>query len=259
MNQGGLRLKNTKKKNSLFSLVTVVKDNEKFLEETIKSVLNQSFKDFEYIIIDGNSDDNTLNIIKRYEEQIDYWLSQKDNGIYDAFNKGVNLCRGEYIGIINSDDVYTKDALKIIYKYIKNYPEKDFIFGSVKKHWGILHGFKPEKIRYSWGFYTSHSTGFFIKRNSAKKNGPYNTKYKFHADYDYFYRMIVKNKMTGISTNKDEVTGIFRRGGFSSTISFFDSSKEESKIRIDNGQNRILVLAIFLYKLFKHTLKLIFK
>ena len=86
MNQGGLRLKNTKKKNSLFSLVTVVKDNEKFLEETIKSVLNQSFKDFEYIIIDGNSDDNTLNIIKRYEEQIDYWLSQKDNGIYDAFN-----------------------------------------------------------------------------------------------------------------------------------------------------------------------------
>jgi len=64
MNQGGLRLKNTKKKNSLFSLVTVVKDNEKFLEETIKSVLNQSFKDFEYIIIDGNSDDNTLNIIK---------------------------------------------------------------------------------------------------------------------------------------------------------------------------------------------------
>ena len=86
--------------------------------------MNQSFKDFEYIIIDGNSDDNTLNIIKRYEEQIDYWLSQKDNGIYDAFNKGVNLCRGEYIGIINSDDVYTKDALKIIYKYIKNYPKK---------------------------------------------------------------------------------------------------------------------------------------
>ena len=91
-----------------------------FRVETIKSVLNQMiFKDFEYIIIDGNSDDNTLNIIKKYEEQIDYWLSQKDNGIYDAFNKGVNLCRGEYIGIINSDDVYTKDALKIIYKYIK--------------------------------------------------------------------------------------------------------------------------------------------
>ena len=69
--------------------------------------MNQSFKDFEYIIIDGNSDDNTLNIIKRYEEQIDYWLNQKDNGIYDAFNKGVNLC--EDFGIINSDDVYTKD------------------------------------------------------------------------------------------------------------------------------------------------------
>ena len=251
MNEGGLRIKSLRKNIPLFSIVTVVKNNDKFLEETIKSVLNQSLKDFEYIIVDGKSNDNTLNIIKKYENQIDYWLSQKDNGIYDAFNKGVNLCSGDYIGIINSDDVYTKDALKIISKYITNYPEKDFIFVSVKKHWGILHGFKPEKIRYSWGFYTSHSTGFFIKRNSAKKNGPYNTKYKFHSDYDYFYRMIVKNKI--------EVTGIFRRGGFSSTISFFDSSKEESKIRIDNGQNRILVLVIFLYKLFKHTLKLILK
>ena len=131
--------------------------------------MNQSFKDFEYIIIDGNSDDNTLNIIKRYEEQIDYWLSQKDNGIYDAFNKGVNLCRGEYIGIINSDDVYTKDALKIIYKYIKNYPEKDFIFGSVKKHWGILHGFKPEKSDTVGVFTPVTPLVFLLKETQQKK------------------------------------------------------------------------------------------
>ena len=259
MLQGGIRLKNFENKDPLFSLVTVVKNNEKFIDETINSVLNQTFKDFEYIIVDGDSKDNTLSIIKKYENKIDYWVSQKDNGIYDAFNYGISLCKGRYIGIINSDDIYTKDALKIISRYIDLYPENDFIFGSVKKHWGILHGFRPNKIYYSWGFYTSHSTGFFIKKESAKKIGPYNIKYKFHADYDYFYRMIVKNKMIGIATKKDEVTGIFRRGGFSSTISFFESSKEESKIRIDNGQNRLFVLFIFFYKLFKHILKSLFQ
>ena len=81
----------------------------------------------------------------------------------------------------------------------------DFIFGSVRKHWGILHGYKPEKIHYSWGFYSSHSTGFFVKRSSAKKIGKYNILYKYHADYDYFYRMIVKLKMRGIATKKHEM------------------------------------------------------
>ena len=245
MNQGGLRLKNEQKQKPLFFLFL-------FLEETIKTVLNQSFKDFEYIIIDGKSDDNTLNIIHKYEDQIDYWVSQNDEGIYDAFNKGINLCNGDYIGIINSDDVYTKDALKIVSNYISKFPSKDFIFGSVKKHWGVLHGFNPKKIYYSWGFYTSHSTGFFIKRESAKINGIYNLKYKYHADYDYFFRMIVKNKMQGVSTSKNEITGIFRRGGFSSTISFWKLFKEELLIRIDNGQNIFLVLIIFIYKCIKN-------
>ena len=81
------------------------------------------------------------------------------------------------------------------FDYIKKNNFADFIFGSVKKHWGILHGYKPHKIKYSWGFYSSHSTGFFIKRKVAEKIGFYNIKYKYHADYDYFYRLIVKNKM----------------------------------------------------------------
>ena len=257
--EGGLRLKNINYKKPIFTIITVVLNNEKFLEETIKSVLNQSYTDYEYIIIDGGSTDNTLNIIKKYERKIDYWISQKDKGIYDAFNKGMSLSYGKYIGIINSDDVYTKDALKIISEYIYKYPDYDFFFGSVKKHWGILHGFRPRKIFYSWGFYSSHSTGFFLKRKSAEKNGLYNLRYKYHADYDYFYRMIIKNKMHGMGTKKQEITGIFRRGGFSSRISFWDSFKEELRIRLDNGQNKILVLIIFLYKFFKHFRKAIKK
>ena len=68
---------------------------------------------------------------------------------------------GQYIVIINSDDIFTENALEIIDKYTQKFPNKDFIFGSVKKHWGVLHGYKPEKIKYSWGFYSSHSTDFY--------------------------------------------------------------------------------------------------
>ena len=120
-----------------------------------------------------------------------------------------------------------------------------------------MHGYKPNKIKYSWGFYSSHSTGFFISRNAALKVGNYNIKYKFHADYDYFYRMIVKEKMRGVATKKNEVVGIFRRGGFSSTIPYRKLFLEELKIRYNNKQNFILISIIALYKLVKHFKKLI--
>jgi len=253
LGEGGIRIgqfQNQKK--PLISLITVVKNGDKFLEETIKSVLNQSYKNFEYIIIDGGSKDGSLDIIKKYSSNIDYWVSETDNGIYDAFNKGMRVALGDYIGIINSDDVFLPNALEILEKYITQYPSCDFFFGSVKKHWGILHGYKPHKIYYSWGFYSSHSTGFFIKKSSAKKVGLYNIKYKYHADYDYFFRMIVKKKLKGMATKKNEVFGIFRRGGYSSTIKFYDRFLEEIKIRYDNGQNLILVGIIFLHKFIKN-------
>jgi glycosyltransferase involved in cell wall biosynthesis len=238
------------------SIITVVLNGEKYLEQTIQSVLNQLYEDFEYIIIDGGSSDKTLEIIKKYDKEIEYWLSEKDKGIYDAFNKGMELSRGEYIGIANSDDIYVNGAFNILANYIKKYPEKDFIFGSVKKHWGLLHGYKPWKIHFSWGFYSSHSTGFFIKRTSAKKVGLYNLKYKHSSDYDYFYRMIVNCKLKGIATKKNEQFGIFRRGGHSSRVDFKEHFFEELTIRLDNKQNKFLVFLIILYKFFKHFKKL---
>ena len=255
--EGGKRTLKKKQKEPLFTIITVVLNQEKYIEQTIKSVLKQKHKDFEYIIIDGGSKDKTIKIIKKYSNKVSYWISQKDKGIYYAFNKGMILAKGRYIGIINSDDVYTPKALEIISKYLKLHPEKDFIFGSVRKHWGVLHGYKPEKIKYSWGFYTSHSTGFFIKTEAAKKVGLYNTKYKYHADYDYFYRMIVKKRLKGISTKKKELIGIFRRGGFSSKIPFRKQFKEELMIRYDNGQSLILIGFIALYKIFKNFKKII--
>jgi len=258
--EGGLRTKkiykNSEKNKPLISIITAVYNNEKYLEESIKSLQSQKYKNFEHIILDGGSTDNTLNIIRKYEDKIDYWCSKKDHGIYDAFNNGMKLAKGDYIGFLNSDDIYTDNALELLNIYIKKDPSKDFIFGAVKKHWGVLYGYKPYKIFWSWGFYSSHSTGFFIKRNSAKRVGLYNLKYNYSSDYDYFFRMIVKNKLKGVGTKKDELFGVFRRGGFSSKIKFFDHFLEEIRIRLDNGQNRILVLMIFIYKFLKNISKL---
>mgnify|MGYP001214965797 FL=1 len=252
--QGGLRTKGTiKKKNSfLISIVTVTLNSEKYIEETIQSVLNQKNKNFEYIIIDGGSSDKTIDIIKKYENKIDYWVSEPDKGLYDAFNKGLTLVAGDIVGFVNSDDVYTNESLSIVEKYFKKYPNLDFLFGGVKKHWGLLYGYKPWKIFFSWGFYSSHSTGFFIKLESAKKVGFYNLKYKYSSDYDLFYRMIVKFRMKGMGTKKNEIFGHFRRGGYSSKISFLDHFFEEIKIRLDNGQNKLLVLFVIIFKFLKN-------
>lgn len=257
--EGGYRINNFKKiklDQPLISIITATYNSEKYLEEAISSLYSQNFYNYEHIIVDGSSTDKTIDIIKKNENKIAYWCSEKDNGIYDAFNKGMQLAKGKYLGFLNSDDKYTGDALEILDRYIKNFPEKDFFFGAVKKHWGILHGYRPYKIYWSWGFYSSHSTGFFIKRDSAKLVGLYNLKYRYSSDYDYFYRMIIKKKLKGMATEKSELLGIFRRGGYSSKISFFDHFAEEIKIRLDNKQNKILILLILIYKYIKNLRKL---
>lgn len=234
------------------SVITVVLNNKNTIEETINSVLNQKYSNLEYIIIDGGSTDGTLEIINKYKEQIYYFKSEKDLGIYDAFNKGLKIASGDLIGFINSDDIYTENCFKILNEYYFEHPNKDFFFGAVKKHWGVLYGYKPWKIKFSWGFYSSHSTGFFIKNSPAKIVGTYNLKYKYSADFDYFYRMIVKHKLKGVGTKKNELFGIFRRGGYSSTIPFINRTLEEIQIRKDNGQSKLTIMIILIFKLFKN-------
>jgi glycosyltransferase involved in cell wall biosynthesis len=257
---GGLRClgvyKKSKNNEPLITIITTVKNGEVFFQEAIDSLQKQTYKNFEHIVIDGNSTDGTLDLIRKNSNYIDYWVSVKDKGIYDGFNLGMRLARGEYLGFMNSDDKYTPNALSILLNYILKFPDNDFFFGAVKKHWGVLYGYRPWKIKWTWGFYSSHSTGFFIKTKSAQKVGLYNLKYKYSSDYDYFYRMILTHKMKGSGTKKDELFGYFRRGGFSSTIRFLDHFLEETKIRIDNGQNLFVVLLIFIFKYLRHINKL---
>jgi|TARA_B110000438_G_C15689367_1_gene596058 glycosyltransferase involved in cell wall biosynthesis len=232
----------------LISIITVVLNDKDNIEKTILSVLNQNYKNIQYIIIDGGSSDGTIDIIKKYEKNIGFWVSEKDKGIYDAFNKGLKHTNGDLIGFTNSGDTLTNESLDYLVDYYNNYKEADFFFGAVKKHWGILHGYKKWKIYFTWGFYSSHSTGFYIKKKAAKILGNYNLKYKYSSDYDYFYRMIIKYKFKGVGTKKKELFGYFTRGGYSSQINFFDHLVECTRIRLDNKQNKFIVLLTFIFK-----------
>lgn len=245
------------KKNPKITIITVVKNGEKYLEKNIKSLINQSYQNYEHIIIDGLSKDKSLEIAKKYKDKIYKIISEKDNGIYDAMNKGIKNATGDIIGILNSDDHYNVDALEIVKTYFENKQDIDFLFGSVIKH-KHLHGYFPWKIYWTFGFYTAHSVGFFIKKESQLKVGFYNTKYKYSADYDLFYRMILKMKMKGIATKKDEILGHFRTDGFSSKIKYIDYLNENTLIRLDNGQNKFIVKIIHLLRYIKR-IKIILK
>ena len=239
------------KNNPKISIVTVTKNSEKYLEENIESLSNQTFRNFEHIIIDGKSTDNTIAIIKKNSDKIDKWISEPDQGLYYAMNKGINISTGEIIGILNSDDIYFPNALEIVNNYFSTDNKLDFLFGTVQKH-KLMHGYFPKKIKWTFGFYTTHSVGFFIKRSSQFKVGLYDTQYKFSSDYDLFYRLIVKEKMRGTSTKKNEILGKFRRGGLSSQIKYLDFLRENNKIRINNGQNIFFVYFIFILRLIRN-------
>ena len=238
------------------SIITVTKNSEKFLKDCILSVKKQSYKNFEHIIVDGNSSDKTLKIIKSYKGKVKLFKNLKDKGLYDAMNLGIKKSSGEIIGILNSDDIYFKNTLKIVNNYFNKYKDLDFLFGSVYKH-KLLTGYRPNIINWSFGFYTTHSVGFFIRKKSQLKVGEYNLKYRYSADYDLFIRMINKYKLKGMSTKKNEIFGNFRLGGLSSKIKFLDYLKECNQIRLDNNQNKFIVYLIFILRIIKNLKRII--
>ena len=238
------------------TIITVTKNSEKFLKNCILSVKNQNYKNFEHIIVDGNSSDKTLKIIKSFKGKVKFYKNLKDKGLYDAMNLGIKKSSGEIIGILNSDDIYFRNTLKIVNAYFNKHRDLDFLFGSVYKH-KLLHGFNPKIINWSFGFYTTHSVGFFIKKKSQLKVGLYNLKYKYSADYDLFLRMIKSYNLKGMATSKKEIFGKFRLGGLSSKIKFNDYLKECNKIRIDNNQNFIFVYLIYIIRILKNFRKII--
>ena len=127
-------------KNPLITIITVVLNDEKNIEKTINSVVDQDYKNIQYIVIYGNSNDNSVSIINNYSKRIDTFISEPDKGIYDAFNKGLSYAKGDLIGFVNSGDLLTAKSLSYLNYYYNKYRKADFFFGSVQKHWGTLYG-----------------------------------------------------------------------------------------------------------------------
>lgn len=196
--EGGFRTKGYFKKSyeskPLISIITVVYNGEKYLEETIKSVINQTYDNVEYIIIDGGSTDQTLDIIKKYEDSIDYWVSEKDKGIYDAMNKGINVASGEWINFMNAGDFFNDN------RSIKNsFHDKTFnniviIYGDVKvKYPNFERVQKAFKLEDMWrGMVFCHQSSFINKKYHIEN--PYNIKYLLSSDFNFFYTAFKRNK-----------------------------------------------------------------
>ena len=183
------------------SIITVVWNNEKTIKDAIDSVLSQTYKNIEYIIVDGLSTDGTIEIIQSYGDKISKFISEKDKGIYDAMNKGIDLSTGDVVAFLHSDDLYESD--NIIEDVIKEFKNDSLIEGI---YGDLIYTDKNDisKIIRYWksrnyhinllkkGWMPAHPT-FFLKRDVYKRFGKFDLDFKIAADYDFMLRVLVKN------------------------------------------------------------------
>jgi glycosyltransferase involved in cell wall biosynthesis len=251
MQSGGLRtkgfIKQSQENTPLITVVTVVYNGAETLEETILSVINQTYKNIEYIIVDGASTDTTLNIIKKYEDKIDYWISEHDEGIYDAMNKGLGLANGEWIIFMNSGDYfYTQN---VIYDFIECKPEtnKNYYGDSVYFTNNII--FKAiSNLKSKWRFlyhYTFSHQAIFYSLNIIKETANYKLGLRVSSDFDLTFRLVKKSAFVKIN----KIISACNAEGFSSVnalYSYFDRMRSFK----DNREPLFLILLIFNFPLF---------
>lgn len=238
------------KKTCKISIITVCFNSAKTIEATIKSVLEQKTKDIEYIIIDGGSTDNTLDIIKKYEKHLAYWVSEPDKGISDAFNKGIMKSTGEIIGIINADDKYMENATEAALEVFDNNPEIGFVFGDlvyIDIDDNILFTQKgdPNYLETILGTMPSipHPT-VFVRKDVYQNYGMFNLFLRTAMDYEFLLR-ISKMHVRGFYIPK--VMAAMRLGG-------------ESDNNYVNAYREVFLVSIFYsYSLFKGGLWFIVK
>lgn len=187
-----------------FSIITVCFNSESTLETTIQSVISQTYKNIEYIIVDGNSKDNTISIIKQYNSNVTKWISEPDKGLYDAMNKGVSMATGDVIGLINSDDLFCDNRAidKVVSVFNKN-PNLQSVYADlfyvsqdntnkIIRHWKT-----GEYKRFNKGWHPAHPT-FYVKREVYLKYGLFDLNFKLAADFEIMLRFLEKHKISTI-------------------------------------------------------------
>ena len=201
------------------SIITVTYNSASTLSDTLKSVQSQDYQNIEHIIVDGNSQDDTLKIIKSFPH-VKKWISEKDGGLYDAMNKGLQLASGDIIGILNSDDLYAHEAVlsRVAEKFINN--NIDALYGDL--HYvnalntnNVIRVWKSGKFKRSnfiFGWMPPHPT-FFVKREVYNKAGLFNVSLKRSADYELMLRILFKHRYD--AEYLKEVLVKMRTGGIS--------------------------------------------
>lgn len=185
------------------SIITVSYNNAATIRDTIESVFAQTHKEIEYIVIDGGSTDGTVEILKAYQNKIAFWVSEKDNGLYDAMNKGIAKATGDIVGTLNADDFYAVPT--VVARVVKTFTEKqcEAVWGNIyyvakedpriiRRTW-VASAYAPKKFQHGWA--PPHPT-FFVKRSVYEKYGGFNTKFRISADYELMLRFLEKYKIT---------------------------------------------------------------
>lgn len=207
------------------SIITATYNSAETVKDTIESVLSQSYQDYEHLIIDGGSKDNTIDIVKSYEPRYGgrlRWISEKDRGIYDAMNKGIAMASGDVIGILNSDDFYTfPDVLKTIASTLES-TGADAVYGDIHfvddndlskcVRYYSSKGFRRWKMRIGW--MPAHPS-FYCRKSIYEKYGTFDISYKIGADFENLLRLIFVNRIKTVYIPLDCVT--MRTGGASTS------------------------------------------
>jgi glycosyltransferase involved in cell wall biosynthesis len=171
----------------VISIITIVYNGEKHLEQTIQSVLDQNYNHIQYIIIDGGSTDQSVKIIRKYEEKIHYWISEKDKGISDAFNKGIAKATGEIVGIINADDWYESGALE---RVASEMGEADICFGDIQLWKNENKEFiQKANLKLLNREMTINHPTVFVKRSIYETHGGFDLDYRCAMDYELMLRL----------------------------------------------------------------------
>ena len=245
----------------LISIITAVYNGEKHLEQTIQSIINQTYHNIEYIIIDGGSTDGTLDIIEKYKDKLSYWISEKDEGISDAFNKGVKAANGDYINFQGDGDGFIADD--VIEKVFHNIDPKQDTFISTRIQRVDMDGKKIFSSKYIKNFNKKSllfsmslpHQGLFINNSYFKKYGLFDLEYIFCMDYDHLLRGYKEFPKV---VTKDIIVAIWRADGIGNekTLEIFEEyakTKRENKVA-----NHIVLLFINYWILLKHHVKVLF-
>lgn len=234
------------------SIITVCYNSSQYIRSAIDSVLSQSFVDVEYIIIDGNSNDGTQDIVDEYRGRIAHIISEPDDGIYDAMNKGIALATGDIVGVLNSDDFYLNS--RVISEVVDVFEKSrniDLLLGNVdfvladnlNKPVRTYSSFNFSSWKMRFGFMPAHPAAF-IKRSAYQKVGLYKLGYKIAADFDMFIRMLISRKFR--YAKLDQVLVRMRVGGVSTSgfRSYWTTSKE---ILCSLGENGVYSNFLFVF------------